>query len=106
MSYSIVITTKDIDHNDIEVGSWDCTCNLAPMWRKAGCDLRAFNGKRAGDVAPILREALVTMKANPQDYIPLNPANGWGSYEELLPALERLLHILTHYPSAVVSVEW
>lgn len=86
---------------------WDCwnyTSNCGRMWRLAGADLAEFHGKRAGDCAPILAAAIADMKANPGKYIPLNPENGWGSYETLVPALERLHEAFARMPDTTVVV--
>lgn len=106
MSYDVDLCTKDVDGNGIGAFAWNYTSNCAPMWRRAGANLAAFDGMVARDVAPILAEAIACMKANPQDYTPMNPRNGWGSYDTLIPALQTLHGAMVKYPSAIVGVSW
>jgi hypothetical protein len=51
-----------------------------------------------------LREGLARLQANPATYAPLNPANGWGTYEGLVRFVEQYLHACEQYPQAHVSV--
>jgi hypothetical protein len=36
----------------------------------------------------------------------MDPPNGWGSYADLLPALDRLLEMFHSAPKATVRVGW
>lgn len=86
-------------------GDWgSCTSNLASMWCAAGADLAKFHGKLAGDCIQTLGEAIGELKAQPARYIAMNPENGWGSYADLVPALEKLLAIFQEWPHGVVVV--
>jgi hypothetical protein len=83
---------------------WNYTTNCAPMWRKAGAELRDFSGKKASDCAPILAAALHVMRRSPDEFRAMNPDNGWGSYDTLVPALESLLRSMWRWPNATVRV--
>jgi hypothetical protein len=84
---------------------WDgCTWNLAPMWRATGYDLYDFNGKKASECAPILRKMIEAMRADPAKFKVLNPPNKWGSYDELMPCLERYLEAMEGLPNGIISV--
>jgi len=105
MSYSIWLT---IDTGGPEPAcldlDWNCTSNCGPMWRAAGANLAEFDGKLAGDCLPILEKAIGEMRANPAKYIAMNPENGWGSYDRLVPALHELADGFSRHPKATVVV--
>jgi len=86
--------------------SWDPTHNLIPMWRKAGCldALYESHGKRAGDVVEELRRGLEAMRADPEGFRALNPSNGWGDYDRVLPYLVDCVEAFTNYPNAIIGV--
>jgi hypothetical protein len=44
------------------------------------------------------------MKCEPQRFIALNPENGWGSYSDFLPWIERYIMACEEFPEAEVSV--
>lgn len=83
---------------------WNYTTNCAPMWRAAGANLAEFDGKPAGECAEILRDAIAELVANPEKYRAMDPENGWGSYDSLLPALRKLLEGFDEAPRAIVRV--
>lgn len=105
MSYDIWLT---IDTGGAEPATvwdgWNCTSNVAPMWRLAGADLADFHGKPASECLPALRAAVVDMQDQPAKYLLLNPENGWGSYETLIPALQDLVTAFADHPKATVVV--
>jgi hypothetical protein len=86
--------------------SWNYTSNVAPMWRKAGADLKAFDGKTAGECAPVLAAAIERMEAEPDVYRAMDSPNGWGTYDRLLPRLRELLREMLENSSATVEVCW
>lgn len=105
MSYDIYLEVDTGGAEPATVGdSWNYTSNLAPMWRLAGADLSEFHGRAAGDVAPILRTAIEAMRADPGKFRAMDSPNGWGTYDTLVPCLDRLLSIFEAHPSAIVAV--
>lgn len=105
MSYDIWLT---IDTGGPEPATvyddWNYTSNCGPMWRLAGADLAEFDGKTAQECRGDLWNAIQDMKANPAKYEALNPENGWGSLDTLVPALERLSEAFARHPKATVRV--
>lgn len=108
MSYDVGVTSEPCPtckrERDADSERWNYTSNCGPMWRHAGANLAEFAGKRAGDCAVILRAAIARMEADPATYEAMNPENGWGSYDRLLPALRRLAGIFESSPDGVVWV--
>ena len=85
MSYDVYIEAV----REVEV-FWDNhTSNCAEMWREAGCDLAELQGVTAAEALPRLRAAVAAMEAEPERFRPMEPANGWGSYESALDFLRR-----------------
>lgn len=105
MSYDIWLT---IDAGGPEPafvgGDHNMTSNVAPMWRMAGADLAEFHGCVAGDVLPLLRDAVAAMEDDPTAYRVMNPKNGWGSYETYLGFLRELVKDFAAHPKATVVV--
>lgn len=106
MSYDIWLTidTGGPEPAVVGMGSWNYTSNCGQMWRAAGADLAEFAGRPAGECAAILRLAIGVMRGDPATYEAMNPENGWGSYDTLLPALDRLLADFEAHPNAIVTV--
>lgn len=51
-----------------------------------------------------LKKAIAEMKADPERFKKLNPANGWGTYSIFLPWLERYLEACLAEPEANIMV--
>jgi hypothetical protein len=121
MSYDIDILTTDRDlmcpHCGGAVGhqtagtiyTWDPTYNYGPMFRAAcGTDdgVRGWNGKTVAEVLPMLEAMYEALVADPRKFRALEPANKWGTYEELIPCLRD--NVLPAFrgapPDAVVRV--
>jgi hypothetical protein len=105
VSYHIGLT---IDTGGPEPASldadWNYTSNCGPMWRAAGADLAEFHGKTAGECLPVLEAGIAELRANPAKYIAMNPENGWGSYDSLLPRLDELAAYFRRHLKATVVV--
>lgn len=105
MSYDIWLEVNTGGPEPAQVGEdWNYTRNCGPMWRAAGVDLAEFDGKLADECLPVLRRAIDELRANEAKYVAMNPPNGWGSYDTLVPALERLAETFTRHPLAHVRV--
>lgn len=104
MSYDIHLEADLGGPTTLAIGDWNCTSNLARMWREAGADLAEFHGKLASECIPLLKLAIDVLRADPERFEAMNPENGWGSYEDLIPALGRLLALFESAPVATVHV--
>jgi len=58
----------------------------------------------AGQLIEPLRAAIATMKADPARFEKHNARNGWGTYQNFLPWLEKYLAACEEAPEAAVSV--
>jgi hypothetical protein len=76
------------------------------MWRKAGCDIAAFDGRPAAEFAIALANAIHAMESDLPNYRAMNPRNGWGDADSCLNDFLRPLWRIaaTAHPAAVVSV--
>lgn len=105
VSYDIWLEADLGGPEPMEVGLWwNYTSNCGPMWREAGADLAEFHGRQAGDCGEALLCAIQTMEREPERFQAMNPSNGWGSYDTLLPALRELLEMFKRAPRATVKV--
>jgi len=94
------------EHCGTEIFSSNYTHNVTPMWSKAGCYQALYESedKRAEEIVTALEAAVRNMADNPQEYITLNPPNGWGSYETALPWLREFLNECKRHPKAIIGV--
>ena len=69
------------------------------LWRPE--DLKIAN---AGEMAPLLGFGLEKLKADPERFKKLNPANGWGTYEGLVRVVENYLEACVQNPDAEIKV--
>lgn len=60
--------------------------------------------KKAKDMIRPLSEGVWFLKNNPETCKKLNQANGWGSYDDFVPWVERLLAECREHPNADVRV--
>jgi hypothetical protein len=104
VSYDVSVTLDAGGDEPIHVGDWNYTSNMAGAWREAGAQIHEWEGKRAGDCAAQLADALAVMVRDPARFRAFDAENGWGSYETLVPSLTKLLRILRMAPDAIVSV--
>lgn len=89
--------------------SYNITHNLNRMAMEAGCYEAVWrpdeNGiSEAQQLIEPLRTAIERIERDPQRFMRLEPANGWGSYDGLLRFLKEYLKACTTYPAATVWV--
>lgn len=92
-----------------EVYSANITHNLNRMAREAGIYEACWRPeekdyKYARDIIPILEEGLRKMKEDPDHYKTFNASNGWGSYDNFVPWVERYLNACKENPDAEIHV--
>ena len=105
MSYDVYIGCSRCGSDLIRPhGRNNMTSNLAQMWDKAGARLRDFDGCTGLEVLPKLQAALDYLRSDPEDFRPLEPSNGWGSYEHCVEYLERILAACCRDPEATLRV--
>ena len=87
-----------------ESDSEGTTHNLTPMWDKAGVKDALYNsdGKAAGETIAALEAGLADMRAKPEEYRALNPANGWGDYAGALRFLTAWLALCKRSPQSII----
>lgn len=59
---------------------------------------------RASELIEKLAAGIAKLRAYPAAFTPLNPANGWGSYERFVPWCEAYLAACREYPAALIEV--
>lgn len=106
MSYVIWLEADLGGPEPVSVGNldWNYTSNVSGMWREAGADLAAFDGRPVWECLPLLKLALTNLRSDPAKYRAMDPVDGWGSYDGVMPFLERLHEAMLAAPKATVRV--
>lgn len=99
---------------DIYLSATDCcsshdhniTHNVGPMLRAAGLDWHDYRGESltARHLAIEATGALERLVREPDEFRPMGAPNGWGTYDQVLPFLARLILDCIKHPDAIVSV--
>jgi len=98
----------DYDRNN-ELFSANITHNLNQMAEESGIYSAVWRPEeigivKASELIPLLRDGIAKMKADPAKYEKLSAKNGWGTYEQFIPWLERYLEACETYPDGYVNV--
>jgi len=87
------------------------THNLNTMADKAGIYDALWGGningvaiQNAGQLADILTPSIKNMDLRPEYYRRFNADNGWGTYEQFVPWLEKLRDKCVEYPDAKIEI--
>lgn len=59
----------------------------------------------AGGLIEHLSEGLVKLKKDPEYFKQFDDSNGWGTYEDFVPWVERYLEACCKHPDARISIE-
>ena len=88
-----------------EVFYANTTHNLMQMANAAGLYDPIWDGSVvAKDLIAPLEAGIKWLKENRQEAESYNASNGWGTYEDFLPWVERYLEACKKYPEATISV--
>ncbi len=106
MSLDLYMAIKSCEHcGHVETtDSLNITYNLAPMWYEAFpisdqmIDIDEMPGEEA---EVILTLVLNSLKNFPDRFIAINPTNGWGSYEDFVKYIEKLIAICKEHPDGI-----
>jgi len=104
VSYDIWLEIDAGGPEPLHIGYWNYTSNCAAMWKAAGIDLALCAVRDAGGCAEGLAGAIANLRADPTRFRTMDPPNGWGSYDTLIPALEELLELFESAPKARVGI--
>lgn len=55
-------------------------------------------------VSEMLAKGILDIKQRPEYYRQFSAQNGWGTYEQFIPWLEKLLEAYIKYPNATISI--
>lgn len=99
--------TVDVVEDDI-VFEANITHNLGKMAAEAGIYHHLWrpeeiNISRAEELIQPLETGLKLLQENPKRFKKLSADNGWGTYEQFVPWVERYLNACREYPEAEVS---
>lgn len=105
MSLDVTLTAVQ----KVEVFGEKITHNLNVMAGEAGIYEYLWRPKAvyvntAKDLIEPLKAGLKRMKNNPEHYKKFNASNGWGTYENFIPWIEKYIEACEKNPDAEVSV--
>lgn len=85
------------------------THNLGKMADAAGIYRHLWRPEELGieiawQLIEPLSEGLARLRAHPEQFLPLNPENGWGNYDGLVSFVENYLDACRRAPTASVRV--
>jgi hypothetical protein len=58
----------------------------------------------ASEIIPFLEKGLSDLKSRPEYFEKYNSDNGWGTYHDFVPFVEKYLNACIAYPNAIVNV--
>ena len=104
MSWDIGIHYNGIKFED---ASWNYTHNCNEMMREAGYDwVYHLDGQLLVETLPRFEAMLANLKADPERYRALNPANGWGDYDRLVALWDTILPRAHDIQAHVADARW
>ena len=85
------------------------THNLGKMASKAGIYKSLWRPEEidkttAGEIVDALTLGLIKLKSRPDYFKKYSAENGWGTYEQFIPWVERYLEACKEYPDAKITV--
>lgn len=100
---------EEVEKTSYEVFDSNITHNLNKMADAAGIYEYLWrpdeiNVVFAKELIDPLREGLHKLKSNPDLYKQYNPANGWGTYEQLVNFVQDYLDACYKYPDSKIEV--
>ena len=107
MSWDVSLGVE-VDGQLVEISdTWrNYTHNCNRMIRDAGLTEWPYSvhGWAASTLGERLSAALDVLRSDPDKYRAMDPENGWGSYDTLVPLLEQVVESCRQYPSARVQM--
>lgn len=101
----LLVMIGDISKSQPEVDEnpdrYEITVDTTEMQGKS---IEALKQAVAEQLIEPLEKAIADMKARPEYYEQFNSPNGWGTYKDFVPWLEKYLAACKEYPDAVVEV--
>jgi hypothetical protein len=71
---------------------------IGPAW------WRRLHGMKGAEAGEFLRTVCEQMRSDPATYEAMNPPNGWGAYDSLVPVLESMRDASFAHPAAIWDV--
>jgi hypothetical protein len=101
---------KHLTDVETTLESFNITHNLGNMAHAAGIYECLWRPEEqtppittAAQCIPILRDGLAVLRGTPGVFRPMSAANGWGTYEQFVPWVEKVLAACEANPNALVG---
>jgi hypothetical protein len=102
-----VVDTGHSVEQSLELYDRNVTYNLSPMFYKAfdlEDGIRGLDKMLCSEAAPHIEEAIRRMTTDKDEYVKLNPENGWGTYDGAMEFLNEWFDAVREHPKARVYV--
>lgn len=113
MSLDVILRSAvDVGGDQPEMVTWfeaNITHNLNKMATHAGIYEQLWRPEEVdamlgGDLIEALSRGLQDMKARPDHYRQFEAANGWGTYDQFVPWVEKYLDACVRFPAAAIEI--
>lgn len=94
---NVVVWRGNITHNVNKIAKAAGIYEI--VWRPDEHGIRL-----ASELVDRLEKGLAVLKKDPSKFTPLNPENGWGSYDSFVAWIEEYLQACKDNPEAIVKV--
>ena len=69
------------------------------LWRP-----EEHNYTKASEIAPLLLEGLLILRSERERFLPFNPPNGWGNYDNLVEFTQKYLNGCMENPDGEIGI--
>jgi len=104
----IEVDTGAPEPHKVELYSANITHNLNKMAEEATIyyplwhPYELWENPTAGMLIPLLEEGLKNLKSDPEHFKQFDASNGWGTYKDFVPFVEKILDACKKHPKANV----
>ena len=67
------------------------------LWRP-----EEHNYTKANEIAPLLLEGIIILRSERERFLPFNPSNGWGNYDNLVEFTQNYLNACLENPDGEI----
>ena len=104
----VEVDTGGKEPHKVELFSSNITHNLNKMAEEAGIYMHLWRPNElwenptGADLISSLEEGLTNLKSNPEHFKQFDASNGWGTYKDFVPFVEKVLSACKEHPKASV----
>lgn len=69
------------------------------LWRP-----EKHNYTKASEIIPLLLEGIIILRSERERFLPFNPSNGWGNYDNLVEFTQRYFNACLENPDGEIGI--